>query len=180
MIEIIFEPHATSYDNEAHLASGHNDVDLSELGVKQAKDLGQRRGGEHFDAVFTSDLKRAYRTAELAFGKKFPVYQDKHLRECDYGQHQQRPSETVEADRINRLSQPFPGGESYEQCAERMRAFLDELLAKHDGQRVLIIGHRATQYGLERWILGKPLAEIVTAPWQWQPGWVYHLEKLKN
>jgi broad specificity phosphatase PhoE len=42
MIIIIFEAHATTLDNEAGLASGHNDVALSELGVKQAKEHGER------------------------------------------------------------------------------------------------------------------------------------------
>ena len=39
MVTIIFESHATSFDNENHLSSGHNDVGLSSLGEKQAKEL---------------------------------------------------------------------------------------------------------------------------------------------
>ncbi len=52
MIEIIFESHATTYDNEQRIASGHYDVDLSEAGVDQARELGIRRAGEQFDAIF--------------------------------------------------------------------------------------------------------------------------------
>ena len=55
MITIIFESHATTFDNEAYLSSGHNDVALSSLGEKQAKELGERRKNEHFDAIFCSD-----------------------------------------------------------------------------------------------------------------------------
>ncbi|HET7641026.1 MAG TPA: hypothetical protein VFK47_20115 [Ktedonobacteraceae bacterium] len=40
-------------------------------------------------------------------------------------------------------------------------------------------GHRATRYGLEYWIDGRSLAEIVQAPFTWQPGgWTYLLEKI--
>jgi broad specificity phosphatase PhoE len=40
LVTIIFETHSTSLDNEAGIASGHNDVDLSEVGLRQAKGLG--------------------------------------------------------------------------------------------------------------------------------------------
>lgn len=74
MITIIFESHATTFDNEAHLSSGHNDVALSPLGIKQAKELGERYKNVHFDVIFCSDLQRSYKTAEIAFGNKFPIY----------------------------------------------------------------------------------------------------------
>jgi broad specificity phosphatase PhoE len=107
--------------------------------------------------------------------KRLP--QDKRLRECDYGDSEHHPSSEIEAERAKRIHEPFPGGESYEQCAERMRSFLSELLRQYDGKRVLIIGHRATQYGLDRWADGKALEEIVQAPWSWQPGWAYRLNQ---
>lgn len=178
MIDIIFESHGTTPDNEKKLASGHYDVELSELGIANAKELGERRAGEHFDAIFCSDLQWSYNTAELAFGDAFPIVKDKRLRECDYGDYEHRPNALITTERPQRMSQPFPDGESYEQCMDRMKSFLEELLQNYDGKRVLIIGHRATQYGLEHWVLGKSLQEIVTAPWQFQPGWEYHFEKI--
>ncbi|HTE57308.1 MAG TPA: histidine phosphatase family protein [Verrucomicrobiae bacterium] len=178
MIDIIFESHATTLDNEKKIASGHFDVALSNIGIEKAKQLGERRAGEHFDAIFCSDLQRSYKTAELAFGDKFPIFQDRRLRECDYGDYEHRPSSEIEAERPKRVTRPFPHGESYEQCAEYMKTFLEEVLAKYDGKRVMVVGSRATQYGLERWVDGKTLEEIVAASWQWQPGWTYRLEKI--
>ena len=178
MIDIIFESHATTFDNEKKSASGHYDVDLSPAGVEQAKQLGVRRKGEHFDAIFTSDLQRAYKTAKLAFGDAFPIFQDERLRECDYGTYEHRPGSEIEAERVKRIHEPFPEGESYEQRSEKMRSFLEELLQRYDGKRILIIGHRATQYGLGHWADGKTLEEIVQAPWKWQPGWTYTLSEL--
>ena len=58
-----------------------------------------------------------------------------------------------------------------------MKSFLQFLLHKYDRQRVLIIGHRATQYGLEYWIKGLLLKDVVLAPWAWQPGWEYKLRR---
>src|SRR5471030_888291 len=50
-----------------------SEVDLSPLGIQQAHELGNRRGTEHFDAIFCSDLLRSYKTAEIAFGNTFPI-----------------------------------------------------------------------------------------------------------
>ncbi len=175
MVTIIFESHSTTFDNESYLASGHNDVDLSPMGIQQAKELGERYKDEYFDAIFCSDLRRSYKTAELAFRDRFPIIKDKRLRECDYGDLTQHPSKGVDAEKPKRINTPFPNGESYEQTSKRMKEFLDDLRQKYHGRtiNVLIIGHRATQYGLEHWINGVDLKTLLTTPFKWQPGWEY-------
>ena len=179
MVEIVFESHSTSLDNEKHLSSGWNDIELSPLGIEQAKDLGERRKDEKFDAIFCSDLQRSYKTAEIAFGNKFPIIRDKRLKECDYGDLTQHPSEQVDPEKPKRIIIPFPNGESYEQASQRMKDFLFFLAKNYQGKKVMIIGHRATQYGLEHWIKGIPLGEVIPAPWKWQPGWIYRLESIE-
>ena len=158
-----------------HLSSGWNDVELSELGLLQSTELGERRANDHFDAIFCSDLVRSYKTAEIAFGEKFPIIRDQRLRECNYGDLTQHPSSEIDPEKPNRIKTPFPDGESYQQTSERMKDFLDDLAKKYQGKKVLIIGHRATQYGLEHWIKKLSLEEIIPAPWKWQPGWEYLL-----
>ncbi len=175
MITIIFEAHSTTLDNEVELSFGHNDVALSRLGREQARDLGERYAGQHFDAIFCSDLQRSYRTAEIAFGSTFPIIKDKRLRECDYGDLTQKPAEIVTQQKPKRIFVPFPNGESYEQACARIRLFLDELKKDYDGKTVMIIGHRATQYGLEHVLNSVPIIEAVAAPWHWQPGWCYEM-----
>lgn len=176
MVDIIFEAHSTTVDNENHVSSGHYDVELSELGLQQSKEVGERYINDRFDAIFCSDLQRSYKTAELAFGNKFPIIKDVRLRECDYGDMTRRPSSEVDPQKASRITEPFPNGESYEQTSLRMGSFLTDLLCDYDGKRVMIIGHRATQYGLEHWVNGLPVRAAVTAPWKWQPGWTYPLK----
>ncbi len=175
MVTIIFEAHGTTFDNEAHLSSGWNDVELSPLGIQQSKEMGRRYANDHFDAIFCSDLKRAVDSAKIGFGERWPIMIDKRLRECNYGDFTQHPSAEVDQQKPKRIKEPFPNGESYEQTSARMRSFLDDLKKNFDGKRVMIIGHRATQYGLEHWIHGKPYNKIIHAPWHWQPGWTYTL-----
>lgn len=181
MITIIFESHGTTFDNENHLSSGWFDVGLSPLGEEQAKELGERYKDEKFKAIFCSDLQRSYKTAKIAFeGRYLKIIKDKRLRECDYGDFTKYSSEKVDAEKKNRIIEPFPNGESYEQTAERMKSFLEDLLKNYKEKKVMIIGHRATQYGLEHWVKSVPLKEAVIAPWKWQAGWVYKLENIKN
>jgi len=176
MVTIVFEPHGTSKDNETGNASGHFDVELSELGEKQAKELGERYSTETFDAVFCSDLQRSYKTAEIAFAdRNFQIVKDPRLRECNYGDRTRGSSKEVEEEKATHVTEPFPNGESYTQTDQRMKSFLEDLLKNYDGKKVIIVGHRATQYGLEHWIAGKTIEEAVTAPWKWQPGWTYQL-----
>lgn len=177
MVTIIFEAHSTTYDSEQHLSSGHNDADLSPLGLIQAKDLGMRYKDDNFGAIFCSDLQRSYKTAEIAFGHKFPIIKDRRLRECDYGDLTKHLSGEVESEKINHISSPFPNGESYHDTSRRMKAFLEDLL-RLNNNKVMIIGHRATKYGLDHWINKLSLERCITNDWQWQPGWTYRLDKI--
>lgn len=178
MVDIIFEAHGTTFDNETHKSSGHFDVALSALGEQQSKEMGERYENDHFDAIFVSDLQRAVKSAEIGFGDKFSIIKDARLRECNYGDFTQHPSEEVETQKPQRITEPFPNGESYTQTTERMRGFLTDLLRDYDGKRVMIIGHRATQYGLENVINRVPLEQLVAMHFKWQPGWKYKLEKI--
>ncbi len=171
---VVFETHATSLDNEAGLASGWFDVGLSPRGDQQARELGERRGRDAFAAVYCSDLTRAVRTAEIAFGERgVPIVRDARLRECDYGALTRHPAADIESMRASRIEEPFPGGESYQQCVARVSAWLAEARAAHPGGDVLVIGHRATFYALEHLLRGVPLEQAIAAPWCWRPGWTY-------
>jgi len=181
MIEIVFEAHATTHDNENKVASGWYDVQLSEKGRQQAKELGERYKNKKFDSVFCSDLGRSLQTAAIAFGGD-PLYADPNLifvdwrlRECNYGDFTGKPSEFIETERLHRITTPFPNGESYQDTADKMWSFLGDLKDRWDGKKVLLIGHRATHYALEHWLNDVPLEEAVTQKFVWQPGWEYQL-----
>jgi 2,3-bisphosphoglycerate-dependent phosphoglycerate mutase len=175
-VEIVFETHSLSTDNEAGIATGWRHGALSEEGRRLAHRRGERRRGERIDAVYTSDLRRAIETAELAFGNAgVTIRQDSRLRECDYGALNGSPTSEVERERTLRIDEPFPGGESYRQTVGRMRSFLADVAAGHDPGRVIVIGHSATRWALDHLLEGVPLEELVAAPFDWQEGWVYEL-----
>ena len=174
-VEIVFETHATSLDNEAGLASGRLDVDLSRAGERQAALLGARRAAEHLDAVYVSDLRRSWRTAEIAFaGTPLAIVRDARLAECDYGAMTRRPVDEIAATRAEFVTRRYPGGESYEDATARVAGWLTDVSARY-GTRILVIGHRATHYALDHLLLGIPLRDAIRKPFVWQPGWNYRV-----
>ena len=175
-VDIVFETHAISTDNEAGLATGWDPGRLSASGKTAAKELGHRRGSDGLAAVLTSDLARALETVELAFGDSdLPVLHDWRLRECDYGQLTRHPVQVVHGHRADYLDQPYPGGESWRQAIARVAGVLDDLATRWDGQRVLVVGHVATRWALEHHLRYVPLERLVAEEFAWQPGWTYRL-----
>ena len=179
MIRIIFESHGTTIDNELGLSSGHYDTELSELGRRQAKELGERHAQTNLATVFCSDLRRSYNTAKIAFnGRDIPIIQDRRLREVDYGEMTRHDEIEIIYKKPDCISEPFPNGESYAQTTAMIKEFLSDLMKNYEGKTVMVIGHRATQYGLENLINGVALEKIIASPWHWQPGWHYKLARV--
>jgi broad specificity phosphatase PhoE len=178
-VEIIFEFHSTSSDNEAGSASGWRDPPLSAKGRAQARELGERRQREQIDAVFCSDLGRAIETAEIAFGEHIRIHADRRLREYDYGTLTGSPREVIHAERPRRLDTPFPDGESFRDVARRVRSFLDDLARDWDGKRVVVIGHGATRLALDHLLGGLSLEDAGSQPSTWEaipPSYRYVLD----
>lgn len=59
--------HGQSKDNLEKKHSGWNQVELTEQGLEEARAIGQRLKDHHFDRFYTSDLRRAMQTQEVAF-----------------------------------------------------------------------------------------------------------------
>ena len=175
-VELVFETHSITEDNERGIATGWRPGRLSARGRELAAELGQRRRHDGIAAVFSSDLARAAETASIAFGASpIPVLLDWRLRECDYGSRNGTAAADLLARRGDHLDDPYPGGESWRQAVTRVGRFLGDLPLRWSGQRVLIIGHVATRWGLDHLIGGTPLEDLVAADFAWQEGWEYLL-----
>lgn len=173
-IRIVFETHSTTEDNESGIATGWLPGRLSDRGRQQATELGARRRDDGIDAVFSSDLARSIETATVAFaGTAIPVLLDWRLRECDYGQLNGSAAAELHAHRAEHIDTPYSDGESWRQAAARIASFLSDLPLRWSGQRVLVIGHVATRWGLDHMLLGTPLDELAVRDFGWQPGWEY-------
>ena len=178
-VRITYFVHGTTTDNEEKRSSGWNDVALSALGEDQARTLKEKVAGSKFDVVFSSDLIRAVRTAELAFDSSVPHIADARLRECNYGDLNGAPSEIAEPVQEQALETPMPGGESYKDVEARISDFLSMLKHEYDGMHVAIVAHKAPQLALDVLLRGMTWEEAFAGDWRktkaWQPGWDYTL-----
>jgi 2,3-bisphosphoglycerate-dependent phosphoglycerate mutase len=175
-IEVVFETHSTTVDNEQGRATGWLPGQLSAQGQLQARQLGQRREDDGIAAVFSSDLARAVQTASVAFGQSaVPVLLDWRLRECDYGSRNGMPASELHAGRLEHLDRPYPGGESWRQAVARVSRFLEDLPLRWNGCRVLVIGHVATRWGLDHFVNGAQLEKLAREDFAWREGWEYRI-----
>jgi broad specificity phosphatase PhoE len=173
-LQLVYETHAITTDNEAGIATGWLPGRLSERGRETAAELGVRRRDDDLAAVCVSDLERALETVRIAFeGSPIPVVVDERLRECNYGRLNGMPRGRLDAERAGHVDAPWPDGESYGDVVERTASFLDAVVARWDPGRVLVVAHSANKVALDHLLLGADLGELVERAMDWQPGWEY-------
>src|SRR5258707_11251450 len=154
---LVLVRHGQSEWNLKNLFTGWRDIDLTELGVKEARDAGRKlkAQGLTFDVAYTSALKRAQRTLDLVLEEmtlsKIPVMKDQALNERDYGDlsglnkddaRKKWGEEQVHQWRRSYDVQP-PGGESLKDTVARtLPYYVQEILPTVlRGQRTLVAAH---------------------------------------
>ena len=137
MIEtrLLIVRHGQTDWNLARRYQGKNDIPLNSTGIAEARRVAGALAGEQIDGIVSSDLQRAYRTAEtIAAFHDVPIETDKRLRELGFGAWEglswseieaQYPHEAVAWQR-NELPSA-PGGETFEALAARTAAFLESM-----------------------------------------------------
>jgi broad specificity phosphatase PhoE len=139
MLTVVLTRHGLTdrSDPEQHLGQ-RIDVSINDAGRRQAEALAKRLSAVHFDRIITSPLFRARETAEIV-GAGARVEADPRLKEMDYGAWEGLTYAQIdERDREARREWELapdrlacPGGESGNDVAERVRAFLDDLIEEH-------------------------------------------------
>jgi len=163
--------HGETMSNASGVFQGHLDIELNERGVSQARAVSAYLAPIAFAAVFSSDLQRAARTAELLAGDRAVAF-DPDLREMNYGVLQGvayrdaaetlRPHRLEEAwlrGEIHRGRQSLPAGESLAQFRRRTSRFVDKLddrFLDDESANVLVVGHGGQLAVLLTVLLGMP------------------------
>lgn len=159
--------HGQDEDNAAGLLNGLRDRPLTAIGLSQAAEAAENIAatGIVFDAVYTSPLVRAKKTAEIItarLGLPAPIFLD-DLVERDFGvmtgvplsEIAQRCSpDIIETPTVTYFLSP-EGGETFPQVIARSQRLLAQLSAQHDKKNVLLVAHSdvgkmiyAAYYGL--------------------------------
>ena len=153
MTTILLARHGETEWNRDGRFQGHADPSLTELGRTQAGALAELLGDEAFDAVYASDLRRAYETAEIVGSRLgLPVEQEAGLREIDVGSWQGLTRIEIDGAEWD--------GESYEQHGRRVLEALRQIADRHPKGRVLVVAHGGTVRRAQEAVLGEGLPVI--------------------
>jgi broad specificity phosphatase PhoE len=130
---------------------GQFDPPLNERGCRQAKATAKALALVGFEAIYSSDLARAYQTAAaLAEITGLPIQIDPRLREIHQGAWQgvligdirARWPREIDGWEHDPWRHHPPGGESLQQMQTRLFAVIDEISAHHPAGTVAIFSHK--------------------------------------
>ena len=154
---LVLVRHGQSEWNLKNLFTGWKDVDLTEQGVAEAKKAGARLKAEglKFDIAFTSNLKRAQRTLELALKEMgnagIPVMKNVALNERDYGElvgmNKDDARKKWGEEQVLQWRRSFdiapPGGESLRDTIARTLPYFVQEILPHvlRGERTIVSAH---------------------------------------
>jgi broad specificity phosphatase PhoE len=163
MVEIILARHGETDWNVNEVFRGRIDVELNETGVKQAELLGEYLSGVKIDAIYSSPLKRALKTAEaIAGGHTLEVNTAWGLIDFDYGEWQGLSHQEVK-DRHKELYAEWtghpekvrmPAGESLDDVRRRAMAVVNDVIERYYEGRVVLVSHRVVNKVLICALLG--------------------------
>ena len=152
MTKIFLIRHGETEWNKTNRLQGNSDVNLSAEGIEQAKLLTEHTPFHAVDAIYSSDLSRALTTAKILAAKfHLPVIAERGLRETNFGDWEGRYiSALVEEfpdDFGNFFIKPDkikpPNGETFLESQARIMNALDEIIAEHENQSIVVVCHGA-------------------------------------
>ena len=171
MTSLLVIRHGETDWNRQHRFQGQIDVPLNELGLEQARRLGQRLADEPIDLMIVSDLQRARQTAQAVADAQgqvssVPPMIEPLWREQGFGILEGLDVPTIQHRHAGLWAQwlrheadyALPqGGESNTAFHARVMQALQALLARHAGQRVAVVTHGGVLDMLWRSAIGQPL-----------------------
>lgn len=177
MTRLLLVRHGETDWNVARRYQGQSDVPLNGRGEQQAQAVAARLRDESIDAIYASDLSRAWETARAiaAQHEKLAIVSEPRLREMNFGEWEGLTydeicqCEPLAAENWNQILMEAgpPKGESLPQLAARIREMLNDIIAAHPEKTVLLVAHGGTLMVLICLLLGHPLEKY----------WQFRLEK---
>lgn len=149
--------HGETVWNTRKVMQGHKDSPLTDNGMQQAKEIAKKLRHINFSNVFSSDLQRAVRTAEIIVAdRNLEVRTNQLLRESYFGMFEGKElafflntlkksiehRETLSSDERMKYK-VHPQVESEEEISTRMMTFLKDVAPRHEGENVLVVSHSA-------------------------------------
>lgn len=152
MTKIFLIRHGETEWNKIGKLQGSSDIKLLPEGIQQAHLLAEHAPFHNVDAIYSSDLERAVKTAEILAAKfNLPVIKERGLRETSFGEWEGRFLSDLAKENPKGFEKFFtrpdkvqpPNGETFLQSQARIMNALDEIIADNDGKSVIVVSHGA-------------------------------------
>ena len=174
MTEIYLIRHAQAEGNIYRFMQGHWDGDVTETGQLQIKALAEKLKDIKIDAVYSSDLKRAFMTAQAAlkYHPEIRINTDKRIREINLGPWEGVPFGNLyyhHKEEMTLFLSDSPdwhveGAETFEQVTHRAYEALCEIAKRHEGQSTVIVSHGVTLRCLQSKMMGVTIDKAKDLP----------------
>jgi broad specificity phosphatase PhoE len=149
---------------------GRSDPGLSPKGVDQSLALIEPLKDHPIAAIYSSTLQRSILTAQpVADHLGLPIRKESELDEIAFGILEGRNlyqfDEVTQSEwrrfKDDRFNYRIPGAENYADVANRIKPFIEKTLRDHEGQEVLIVGHRVVNRLLIGTLMGFPIEWVL-------------------
>ena len=166
-MQIVLVRHGATDWNLQGRCQGATDRELSEVGIRQAEQIAVLLSSESVHAVYSSNLRRARRTAEIiSQPHHLPVMIEENVRELDHGKLEGLTFNEIKENYSEFLARwrsvpaeiQVPGGERLVDVAERAWDGLNRIVARHpDAQSIVVVSHNFPILGIVCRITGTHL-----------------------
>lgn len=157
-MQIFLVRHGATDWNLQGRCQGATDLDLNEVGVRQAKKIATALTNEKIHGIYSSDLKRARQTAQF-FGlhHQLPVHIEADVRELDHGELEgltfaeikENYSQFIQCWRTEPAEIQVPGGERLVDVARRAWNGLNRIAQRHAAKEtVVVVSHNFPILGI--------------------------------
>lgn len=142
-MEIYVVRHGRVPSNDKKIVGGRTNEQLTEVGIKQAEYVKDKLKDISFDAIFSSNVKRAVQTAEIINIHELVIHLDERIAERDPGLMLGRSRKDIDKAMWNSLSldRTPEGTETLKLGLIRTRDFLNDVYDKYQEKKVLIVTH---------------------------------------
>ena len=169
MIVYLLRHGETDWNSEQRI-QGNTDISLNANGLNQARQAADYLTRFDIEAIYSSNLSRAYETASIIATKlQKPHFIDKELTEVNMGRWEGSRWDDIKIEYIDYLPKwlnnleniPAPGGESYGQVQVRVVRAYKRIISKHrEDSNILIVSHGIAIKTLIAYILGLSLNNL--------------------
>jgi len=170
VIKIYIARHGETTWNVEGRIQGRSDPGLSPKGHQQSLALLEELKNQSLSAIYTSNLQRSILTAQpIAHHFGLPIRQESDLDEIAFGvlegrnlyQFDEVTKNEWERFKDDRFNYRIPGAENYTDVANRIKPFIDKTLRNHEGEEVLVVGHRVVNRLLIGMLMEYPLEWVL-------------------